>query len=397
KDGHENHTLRGRVTASVTDSFKLEAFGSYSDSETDVDGFGPSDDTGENLSLSEEYLVGARAHLDLMDGRFSNTLSVEYSGIDRASVSAFGTFAGKGNRLNFDYLGNFEVSENWFITGGAQHERVEAETVTSESHEIDSVFGVVAYEQSGLNLSVGLRLDDHSVFGSTTNAQIRGAYTVADTGTKVFANWGEGFKAPSINQLTYICGFCGLTEPSSDLQPEASDAWELGIEQKLLDGSLKLGATYFSQDTEDLIIFTFTGGYENVDRAKSKGVELFVEANVSDTLRFNANYTYNKAEDQATDTQLIRRPKNKFYAAATWDVMEALSANISVTHNGEILDTGVSTVDDWTTVDLRISYQLVENVELYGRINNLFDADYQVITGYATPGIASYFGVRASF
>lgn len=406
-DGHENYTLRGRVTAQLTDTLEVEAFGSYSDSETDVDGFGPSDDE-VSMALSEEYLIGGRVHLDLMDGNFANTFSVEFSGIDRASVSAFGSFPGKGERFNLDYLGVFAIDENWSLTAGAQHENTKAETVSPDSVDINSVFGVVAYEQGGLHVSAGLRYDDHETFGSSTNGQIRAAYTFEETGTKVFANWGEGFKAPSLNQLTYICTFCSPAQsaPNADLLPEESNAWELGVEQTLLDGAIKVGATYFDQKTKNLIEFVFSDftpgataadvGYVNTARARSKGVELFLDAELSDTLLFTANYTYNSAKNRDTDTQLIRRPKNKAYAALTWNVTEKFSTNISLNHNGVIQDTAVE-VDDWTVVDLRASYKLNETFELYGRVNNLFDADYQRITGYATPGIASYFGVRASF
>jgi len=395
KDGNENVTLRGRLTAKFSEGFELEAFGSYSDSETDTDSFGPKD--GPDQALSEEYLVGARAHIDLADGRFNNTVSVEFSGIDRASVSAFGTFAGKGRRFNLDYLGIYTLTDGLFLTAGAQHESVKAETVDPNAIDINSVFGVLAYEKSGFSVSAGLRYDDHETFGGTTNGQLRAAYSFTETGTKIFANWGEGFKAPSINQLTYICTFCGLTEPASDLRPEQSNAWEIGVEQSAFDGDFKIGATYFNQKTKDLIIFDFAAGYVNVDRTRSRGLELSLDATLSDTLHFNASYTYNSAKDTIADTRLIRRPKNKFYAAATWDVTDRFSTNISITHNGEILDTGARTVGSWTVFDLRASYKLVENVELYGRVNNLFDAEYQVITGYGTPGAASYFGVRVIF
>lgn len=397
KDGHENVTLRGRFTAKFTEAFDVEVFGSYADSETDTDSFGPVD--GPDQALSEEYLVGGRAHLDLLDGRFNNTVSVEFSGIDRASVSAFGTFPGKGRRFNLDYLGVYTLTEGFYLTAGAQHESTKAETVDPDSIDLNSVFGVFAYEQGGLSLSAGIRYDDHETFGSSTNAQVRVAYNIEESGTKIFANWGEGFKAPSINQLTYICTFCGLTEPSSDLRSEQSNAWEVGVEQSVVEDRFKIGATYFSQKTKDLIIFDFTAGYANVDRSRSRGLELFVDAALTDNFRLNANYTYNSAKDTIADTRLIRRPKNKLHAAVSWDVTDRFSTNLSLTHNGDIIDAGFAapTVDAWTTVDLRASYQLMENVEVYGRVNNLFDADYQVITGYGTPGIASYFGVRVGF
>jgi len=394
-DGYEAYTLRGRITVQLSDAVEFEAFTSYSDSETDTDSFGPVD--GPDMALSEDYLVGGRIHVGLLGGKLANTLSVEYSGIDRASVSAFGTFDGKGERFNLDYLGVYTLDENWSLSAGAQHESVKAETASTESFSTDSVFGVIAYSASGINLSAGLRVDDHESFGTTTNGQMRASYNMADTGTRVFANWGEGFKAPSVFQLTFICGFCGLTAPNANLLPERSNAWEAGFEQRFMDGRAKFTTTYFEQKINDLIDFSFTAGYDNIAAARLKGVEIGFDFALADTLSFNTNYTNTSAKDRSTDTQLIRRPKNQFYAGLDWQMNEKFSTNISLTHNGSELDSGDRTLESWSRVDVRAAYKVSENIELYGRIDNLFDTTYQQVIGYGTPGISSFFGVRGSF
>jgi vitamin B12 transporter len=43
------------------------------------------------------------------------------------------------------------------------------------------------------------------------------------------------------------------------------------------------------------------------------------------------------------------------------------------------------------------SYQLRPGVELYGRVENLLDQDYQEVFGYNTAGIAAYAGMRFTF
>jgi len=395
KDGYESYTVRGRITSKLSDTLSAELFGSYSDSEADTDSFGPVD--GPDQSLSEDYLFGARLHAEMLGGKLINTMSVEYSGIDRASVSAFGTFPGKGRRFNLDYLGVYSADDNWTVTAGAQHENIKAETAATESFTIDSFFGMVNYTKSGLNFSAGLRLDDHESYGSDTNAQLRLSYDLSDSGMRVFANWGEGFKAPSVFQLTYICGFCGLTAPNANLLPERSNAWEAGLEQHIFDDRIKLSATYFDQKIEDLIDFSFTAGYDNLDAARLKGVELGIDIKLAEAASFNANYTYTSAKDDTTGARLIRRPKNQFYAALDVQLHERIFSNISLTYNGAEVDTGDRTVKSWTRVDVRAAYQINKRIELYGRIENLFDAQYQQVLGYGTPGISSYVGVRSTF
>ena len=405
-DAYESYTLRGRITAKLSDSVDVEAFGSYSDSDTEIDGFSFNPvtfgfDLGdtEDRSLSEDYLIGGRLHADMFGGKLANTLSVEYSAINRESISSFGTTPGNGERFNLDYLGVYTFDDNWALSAGAQHENVKAESASADSFATDSLFGVVAYSNAGLNLTAGLRLDDHDSFGSTTNAQLRGSYNIADTGTRLFANWGEGFKAPSVFQLTFDCSFCAVpqTLPRADLRPETSNAWEAGIEQDFAEGKGTLRVAYFDQKITDLIDFAFTEGYSNIAAARLKGLEVSFDFALADTVSFISNYTYTSAKDSDADTRLIRRPESQFFAGLDWQMTEKFSSNISVTHTGSAPDSGNQFIESWTRVDLRAAYKVSDNIELYGRIDNLFDENYQQVAGYGTPGISSFFGVRGSF
>jgi vitamin B12 transporter len=43
---------------------------------------------------------------------------------------------------------------------------------------------------------------------------------------------------------------------------------------------------------------------------------------------------------------------------------------------------------------VRAAYDVSETVELYGRVENLWDEDYQTAAGYATRGRAAFVGAR---
>jgi vitamin B12 transporter len=401
RDGFESVTLRGKMGIKLTDTARIELNANYIDSDKEIDGFALQGDGSyalgdtDELSKSEEYALAARGYLDLFDGRLSNVVSIEYSEIDRTNYFAgVESYGATGDRLNLDYLANFKLTDVVTLTGGAQHEEVKAASEDPEAISLDSVFGAISYVAGGLSLSGGVRYDDHETFGGNTSVEVAAAYSFEETGTRVHATWGEGFKAPTIFQLTYFC--CGF-EPNPNLKPEQTEAWEAGIEQEAMDGKLTFGATYFDRKTQDLIIFTFTGGYQNVSRARAKGVELTLAADITETLSFNANYTYTDAKDRDADSLLARRPKHQAYAALNWTPTGKLSGTLSVTHNGRELDSGTTFVDDWTRVDLRAAYKLNDVVELYGRIDNLLDADYQQVNGYGTPGLSAFAGVRTRF
>jgi vitamin B12 transporter len=67
-----------------------------------------------------------------------------------------------------------------------------------------------------------------------------------------------------------------------------------------------------------------------------------------------------------------------------------------VRYNGEEQDPN-GMVDSWTRVDLSARYALTDQFELYGRIENLLDEQYQQVLGYGTPGISGTIGARLGF
>jgi len=417
-DGYESLTVRGKVRTKLSDNVRFNVTASYTDTESEYDAFALMDDftyaltDTDDMSKSEEFSIAGRAYIDLMDGRLSNTLSVEYSSITRDNFSkgAF-AFGAEGERLNFDYLGILEVADGWTLTAGAQHEVTEAKLQDPEPISTDSLFGILSYDGiDGLTISGGVRLDDHETFGSTTNGELNASYVVEGTGTQLTAAWSEGFKAPSIFHLTFSC--CGFDSNIAQadavkevaLRPERSNSWEVGFKQPFLDGRATFSATYFNQDTKDLITFTFTDGYRNIEETSAKGVELELTADLTDSVNLSANYTHNAARDLTADQQLARKPKNEAFAALSWQVTDRLTTNVSITLNDKEYDTSADfvtgerrVVDAWTRVDLSAAYKLTDTVELFGRIDNLFDEDYQQVLGYGTPGISAYAGVRARF
>jgi len=46
-------------------------------------------------------------------------------------------------------------------------------------------------------------------------------------------------------------------------------------------------------------------------------------------------------------------------------------------------------------IDLRAAMPVSEAFELFGRVENVFDKDYQTAAGYASPGRGAFVGVRA--
>ena len=400
RDGLSSYTVTGKLTSNLTDTFKLEALSTYTDSTSHYDNSFPtlSDGSGVHTSETEQFFGALRSNLELLDGKFQNTFSAEYAEIDRVLTSDFGPYEAKGRRTNFDYLGVYTVDENWVVTGGLQHETVKTTGESDISFDLSSFFGEIGFTGiDGLTLTAGGRYDDHETFGGATTFRVTGSYEFDETGTQIIANVGEGFKAPSISQLTFQCLTCD--DLNEDLKPERSIGYEIGVRQAIWEDRVNFGITYFYHKIEDKITYlSFSEGYTNLDSTDSKGVEISFDAQLTDQLRVNGSYTYTDPKDRTTGDLLIREPKNLFSGSIIWMPVDRVTTTLNIVHNGQELNSNSTTFNpSWTRVDLRTSYEVMDDLFVYGRVDNLFNEEYQHVQGYGTPDRSYFAGIRKNF
>jgi vitamin B12 transporter len=238
-------------------------------------------------------------------------------------------------------------------------------------------------------------VDDHELFGTETTYKLSSAYLIPQTGTRFKANWGTGFRAPSIFQL-----YSSYGDPN--LNPEKSESYDFGVEQNLLDNKLSLGLTYFHNDFKNLINYSFaTSKYGNIGKAKTEGIETEITFKVIEDLKIGANYTYLDTEDKETGLELLRRPESQAGLNLNWQFLEKANLNLGITYVGKRSDYTPyptrGTSKAYTKVDISTSYDLRENFQLFGRIENLFDEEYQEVYGFTRPGQSFYAGVKVTF
>ena len=127
------------------------------------------------------------------------------------------------------------------------------------------------------------------------------------------------------------------------------------------------------------------------------GVELSGELPLPFDLALSGNYTYNDTED-ADGVQRLRVPEhmaNLGLGFRPWN--GRLSMNLNLRVSRDVPDEFNGEIDDYEVVDLNASYRILENLEVYGRVENLTDEDYVEVPTYRTSGAAGYAGVRYTF
>ena len=408
-DGYGNLGLTGNVRWHIADNISLDLRSYFTNARADFDddsGFSPPYPTYDSGAYNKNRFFSSYAglNIDLFGGMFHNRLAVTATDSDRSFYNSFFDFGtptkdgdDKGHSTRVEYQGTVDISPDDQLVFGAESGRSSFKGVSTFSNDhgssaINSVYG--QYQKTlfdSLTLTGGVRYDDHSQFGSHTSVKIAGAYDFGE-GTALHANFGNGFKAPSLYEL--YSTFAG----NRDLKPETAHAWEAGVDQSLLDGRLRGGVTYFERRTTDLIDFAGFA-YFNVAKTQAKGVEVEAAASVTDTFMLSANYTYLDAKDLTTGLTLQRRPHNTVSMIANWTPEKNWGLGASLNSVSGDVDQYSGTVPfpngDHTTLNVFGHYDF-DRWSLYARVDNLFDAHYEPLLGYGAPGRAFYAGVRLS-
>jgi vitamin B12 transporter len=421
EDGYRNTSFSARLGLKPTDKSGIDFTMRYIDASADIDGGGGAfnDDPNSTVDTKQLTLRGQGKalvldnKLELITGlAYSSTERITENGVDAVNPFSSSNATYNGDLMKFDGRATFHANENIRMTAGFE---TEEETGFSEYRSegawgpyvdifdeqavrTNSFFGLLSSSFDTLTATAGVRYDDHDLFGDKTTYRLTIAYTIPTSHTIIRGSFGTGFKAPSLYQLYSSYG-------SESLEPEESTGWDVGIEQPFANAQIRVGANWFYTDFENMIDFdslTFT--YANIAEAKSQGFEVFAKARVIEGVEVEANYTYTDAEEETTEEKLLRRAKHRANAQLNFIPMEGVNLNI----NGLYVGTREDQVyvgwlperielESFFLINVAGSVKVMDQLTVFGRIHNLFDEEYEWVSGYATAGLSGYFGAKVAF
>jgi vitamin B12 transporter len=402
-DGYDNTTFHGRVGWNVTEELRFQLVAHDIDGENEYDNcFGIVDNDDCNNDFEQSSW---RAVADYTMGSFTHQLA--YSGND--TERSFYTegqivFATEGEVERLSYLGSFSPSDALRLVYGVD---LETETIDdgSVNRERDHEGYFAEYQGSfgdALFLTAGVRYDDNEDFGTHISYRLSGAYVFDFSGgdLKLKSTYGTGFRAPSLSEIAYNAGSFAYPPASNvSLEEETSEGFDLGLSW-YSDAGLYLEAVYFDQTVTDEIFFdldTFSGYLQGSGDTDSTGLELIGEFQLFDSVVLTGNYTYNDTED-SSGQQRVRRPEHLANIGFTWQGMgDRLLFGMNVRGSYDSMANDGTGLDDYEVVDINASFEILKGLELYGRVENLLDEEYEEIITYTTSGTAGYVGVRYSF
>ncbi|MCD6093312.1 MAG: TonB-dependent receptor [Candidatus Omnitrophica bacterium] len=415
KDGYENATLSSKIDWKIFDNSQLSFVARFTDSQTDLDDGGYEDDP--NYTAWWRNFVSKVSFNQAINPWWGHNLSFSYNDVrrkyrdekDSVDTTEDRWSWYKGNDKKFEWQNNFyPVGWDTFTLGFEYEEERGSSYYRSGSYiskfDRKTVDNKSYYFQNQLNLwenlfiTGGSRIDDHELFGTETTYKVSTAYIISQTGTRLKANWGTGFKAPSLYQLYSSYG-------NPNLNPDESKSYDFGFEQNFFDGKVSFDLAYFHNDFKNMVDWdSATWKYKNIGRAETKGFEAGAKFLPVQDITIQTNFTYMDTKDKETGLELLRRPKRQVNLSINWRFLEKGNLNLGITYVGSRKDMDYTsypykriTKKDYTDVDLSCLYNLTENLQIFGRIENLFDKKYQEVHGYATPGRSFYGGAKATF
>jgi iron complex outermembrane receptor protein/vitamin B12 transporter len=374
-------------------------------------------------------------------------------------------FDSRTTRRALSGTATYTVSPAFAISGGGRVEREQGfddpEGEATAARDNGGVFVEGRGSFGRTYVSAGIGVEHNEVFETAATPRLSVATYLREPAaasfgeTKLMFNVGKGIKAPSVfqEQSSLFAILAGTPTGASvePIGPERSRTLDVGVEQGLVDGQLRLRLFYFHNRFEDLIEFvsqtalpqvgvppdvaaaTDFGAYVNSSSYTAQGVETSAEALLMSSLRLMASYTFTDAEvtDSFASSALapafnpsipgvpigafsplvgqrpFRRPTHSgslmaSYARGAGQV--TLAAHLVGERDGStflsdeffgnsMLLPNHDLEEAYQKVDLSGAYRVHPRLKLFASFENLFDQEYESSFGFPSLPFTARVGV----
>jgi len=397
-DGFRAANYAGRFGWTPADNFDIDYSFRYIDQNVDLDDFNADNLTAE--AHSDNFFNRVQARWMTVDGFWEHRVAFNLADHNRRYPDGW-VPQYLGQTRKFEYLSNFYVGSIHTVTAGVDYWHEEASN-TNTPQQSQNMTGLYLQDQIRLFdrwfTTVGFRFDEHSTAGRAETYRIASRYNVHQTGTAFHGSLGTGFRAPTLFELFSPYGNLGL-------DPEKNFGWDCGVEQALLDGQLVVDGTYFRSDYTNLIEFAFLpfepwGQYQNAGRALTSGVELTARFELNPCTTIYGSYTHTLARQLDTGELLLRRPPHKAtFGVAHRFACDRARVNLNLLYVGPREDYDDSwpsnrvALGEYYLLNLAGSYDVNHWCQIYARIDNVLNENYQEVWSYQTAPLSGYAGV----
>ena len=320
----------------------------------------------------------------------------------------------------FEAQQNITLSDNNRLVVGASYRKAKALNATSYTAEKSinnkAVFVSDQWEFApSWTLDAGVRYDKHSTAGSKTTWSA-GLNKKFDENSHAYFNWGQVFKAPTLDDLYYYSYYYDERNKytyesygNPNLKPEKGDTWTIGYGTKIADKT-SVNISYFQSKLEDAIDWDTTNSdnasvsiVRNVDKQKKNGMELSVAHELNDNWDLEASYTYIRVKNNEHGSGYVRDanyiPNMYRFGVRYHD--DLWNADLFL-RGGSGADKSAYVDSKYMTLDMSVAYKATKDLSFYAKGYNLFNKAYAESAGvnggtYSYPAQGRRFIIGAEY
>ena len=419
KDGYDNASVRARVSWRAARKVELGVSGFATSGLSEFDGYlavspYPHGDTLDN-TRNRLGAVRGWASAGAASDWLSGTVSASWLGssnINRLDRSEINRTRASRRTLTAELRSHFALGaldQHVVVAVEQEDERFHARDVAyggssnqdqSRRHrsatiewrgEYHAITADLAARRDGFN-----RFRDATTVRASLLARLGGGFEAA-------ASYGEGIAEPTFYDLY---GFSpGYFVGNPKLVPESSRGGEVSLRRR--DAQWSASITAYDQRLRNEIISSFdplsylSSTANTKGTSRRRGVEVEAAWSPSPALRIRAQGAWLDAtEPAALGLRAREQRRPKWSGAISVDGERGrFSYGASVAYTGRHNDTDfdryvVVNLRAYALANVRIGYRITPQVELFGRVANAFDRQYQDVVGYRPSGRSINGGVR---
>lgn len=388
----------------ISENFNLNTYASFDKFKSEFDDVYSRIDT-DDFSKTNQYRLGISPEFNYKNG--SLNLNFAYNNVKREIVSSY---PGKYNAESYvaDIFNKYKFNKKVYSVFGINLQRnsMESFTIPFGSTELqrefdpakahftiaDPYLNVVYVSDFGLNINSGVRLNNHSEYGShlvySLNPSFRNETNFGYL--KLHTSYSTAYIVPSLYQLF---------EPNfgnADLKPEKNRTIEAGLEMNFKNKA-NFSLVYFNRREQNFIDFLDLGNfayqYKNVDTDfTASGLEFSSNYKFSEKMSWVVNATYTKVEENLN----LRIPKFKVNVRMDYQILNSTFFSLAYQFNDDrndlVFNSSTFTNDKivlqhYSLLNAYLSHTILKNkMTVFANFTNILNEDYEEIYGYSTKG-----------
>ncbi|REH37564.1 vitamin B12 transporter [Paraperlucidibaca baekdonensis] len=373
KDGGRQRTARLFASHEMSASSSLDASAIFKEQRSEYD----DGETDGNLSIVN------LAYETELSKDYKQSLSFGHNKTLLSNQNSFGTNKINTLRNSIDWLHTIKTHVFGTITGGlnASYEKTQSSSINRSLNDHaaylinENYLGDISYRLSG-------RYENHEQWGVQNTGAVRIGYAVS-TAVDVYAGYGTNFRAPTAAELFDD----SFASNNPNLRPETSRQHDIGAIWRYLPNH-KVSVNMYRTDVQDLINFGPGFKLANTTSVTLEGVELDLSGKQG-RVSYSVGVTRARSKDENTGAALLRRPRLQLNAHINYAVNDTVTIGAQHLSRNKTDDFGGRN-DGFATFNAYAQWQILKQLNLGLRLDNITDKDYELAKGYRMADRSGY-------